>query len=191
MARSARKAAIGSLAALGMIAALTMPALATPGEEHKQTICHATHSETNPYVQITVDYAAIDGEKNNDHSHHLGPVWYSGAKADGVDWGDIIPPTEGVNPGQNWEDGEAIWLNDCQVPEPQVVEPPGGGGVLPGNPTPTPPGGGVLGGNPTPTPAPLPDTAMGTGVVAPTAVLGVLLLASLLAMASVRIFRTR
>lgn len=97
------------------------PTLATEGDPHKVTICHATHSETNPYVQITVDHAAVDGEKNNDHSHHTGPIWYPGAKADGVDWGDIIPPVEGVNPGQNWtEEGEELWENDCQIPD----EPP-------------------------------------------------------------------
>ncbi len=97
------------------------PTLATEGDPHKVTICHATHSETNPYVEITVDHAAVDGEKNNDHSHHTGPIWYPGAKADGVDWGDIIPPVEGVNPGQNWtEEGEDLWENDCQIPD----EPP-------------------------------------------------------------------
>jgi uncharacterized repeat protein (TIGR01451 family) len=91
-----------------------IPVLATPGDEHKATICHRTNSETNPYVQITVDYAALDGDKKNDHSHHEGPVWYPGAKAAGVKWGDIIPPIEGVNPGQNWTDeGRAIYDNGC------------------------------------------------------------------------------
>ncbi|MEO6579120.1 MAG: hypothetical protein ABIO99_09530 [Candidatus Limnocylindria bacterium] len=112
------RAAIGLIAGISLVATLAMPVLATGGDPHKATICHATSSETNPYVKITVDYAAIDGDKKNDHSHHTGPVWYAGAKADNVDWGDIIPPVDGVNPGQNWtEEGQAIYNADCQIPD--------------------------------------------------------------------------
>jgi hypothetical protein len=82
----------------------------------KVTICHATHSETNPYVQITVSTSAVDGQGKNDHSHHTGPIWYPGAKGDGVDWGDIIPPVEGITAGLNWTDeGITIYNNDCKI----------------------------------------------------------------------------
>ena len=38
----------------------------------KVTICHATSSEKNPYVMITVSTNAWDGEGKNDHKHHDG-----------------------------------------------------------------------------------------------------------------------
>lgn len=114
--RSRLVVSIGSLLLVLSSLYLVAPTRATQGESHKTTICHATHSETNPYVQISVDNAAIDGDKNNDHSHHTGPIWHAGAKAAGVDWGDIIPPVAGVNPGQNWTtEGQAIYNANCAV----------------------------------------------------------------------------
>ena len=99
----------------------TSAVLATQGTGHKITICHATSSETHPYTSPTVDIASAgypDGD--NGHAGHTGPVWYPGAKADGVDWGDIIPAYTQGNfsfPGLNWDDaGKAIYDNDCKVP---------------------------------------------------------------------------
>lgn len=85
----------------------------------KITICHATRSETNPYVVNTPN-------KNGDvsgHDKHNGPIWKAGDKAKGVDWGDIIPRFDyndnGVTKhysGKNWNDeGQAIWNNGCKV----------------------------------------------------------------------------
>lgn len=62
---------------------------------HKVTICHRTGSASNPYVVITVDVAAINGDEASDHDHHdqvgNGPI------------GDVIPPVAGFNDdGKNW-----------------------------------------------------------------------------------------
>ncbi len=112
------------LAALFGAAALTFGAVgavsATQPTGHKVTICHATSSETNPYVRPTVDIASA-GYPNNT-SGHAGHgrdgVWYPGAKADGFDWGDIIPPyTYGdfSYAGLNWTTaGQAIYNNGCK-----------------------------------------------------------------------------
>ncbi|MBT2250095.1 hypothetical protein JHV56_15455 [Arthrobacter sp. BHU FT2] len=87
----------------------TAPAVAgdDSDDDHKITICHATGSESNPYVQITVAYEALKAHR--DHG------------------GDIIPNSWKWE-GRNWdEDGEAIYNNGCQpCPEPPVTpeEPP-------------------------------------------------------------------
>ncbi len=61
-----------SAAALA-IAMLVAPAAATPSEDgdHKVLICHVTNSGTNPYVVIEVDFAAFDGEGDDDHTQHV------------------------------------------------------------------------------------------------------------------------
>ena len=86
----------------------------------KVRICHATNSESNPYVS---EEPAIgnNGDLNGGHLNHTGPVY----PADG--WGDIIPPYEYLDekgqtktfPGYNWpEGGQAILQNDCNTPSP-------------------------------------------------------------------------
>ncbi|HEU5085000.1 MAG TPA: LPXTG cell wall anchor domain-containing protein [Acidimicrobiales bacterium] len=90
---------------------------------HKHTICHRTRSATNPYVQITIDFHAVDGElveATSDHAErHDGPVFDS-SMSSGDAWGDIIPPftTEDGDSfeGQNWDDGQAIFENGCELP---------------------------------------------------------------------------
>src|SRR6478609_3260343 len=89
-------------AALVMGLALPRAVSATQVEDQKVTICHRTNSVTNPYVEITVD-----GQGNNDHSQHTGPLVTSTSDAqtlkdNHVKWGDIIPPVEGVTDGLNW-----------------------------------------------------------------------------------------
>ena len=73
MTRYSPKTVFRGLIAAGLLAAaLAAPAAATPAEDgdHKVTICHVTNSATNPYVVITIDVAAWDGEGANDHTHH-------------------------------------------------------------------------------------------------------------------------
>lgn len=112
---------------------------------HKVTICHATNSDNNPYVMITVDTDAAHGGKDHgkgDHAaEHDGTVWTAALKAQHISWGDIIPAytdDQGVSfPGLNWTAaGQAIFNNGCKVPQAQPT------------PTPTPTSA------PTPTPTP-------------------------------------
>jgi len=98
------------------------------------TICHRTNSNTNPYVQITVDESAVDGlGGGNDHlGAHTGPVWDPTLKEQHIKWGDIIPPFDAngqprPNPEliANWPDGQDIFENDCnpvEPPEPELVD---------------------------------------------------------------------
>jgi uncharacterized repeat protein (TIGR01451 family) len=77
------------------------------------TICHATSSDKNPYVQNTVDADSI--VKENGHDSH--PE-------------DIIPPFDYVDhgvtkhyPGKNWPAKTNIWLNGCEIPPPPTPQP--------------------------------------------------------------------
>jgi len=76
-----------------------------PDPEHKVTICHATASATNPYVEITVDVASIVGDSGHGHS--------------GVNAGDIIPPFDIAGQayaGNNWDAGhQAILEGGCDA----------------------------------------------------------------------------
>ncbi len=93
-------------------------------------LCHATNSNTNPYVSISpnVNYSGIQGGYEND----TGPIWNSSLKALGIKWGDIIPPINDPSipgslffpniepftfPGLNWTAyGQAWWHNGCKQP---------------------------------------------------------------------------
>jgi hypothetical protein len=124
-----RKTAI-TLAAVVAVVGTTLaaglsPAAATMPPDHKVTICHATNSVTNPYVEITVDIAS-SGYLRAGHADHTGPVPTSPDdlatfKADGVHWGDVIPAyTYGdfSYPGLNTsEAGLALLESGCLVPD--------------------------------------------------------------------------
>jgi uncharacterized repeat protein (TIGR01451 family) len=112
--------AVSALTAL--FAVPFVPALAgdNGNSNDKQTICHATASDTNPYVINTPDKNGdVDG-----HAGHTGPVWTPTLKANHDWWGDIIPPfdyndhgTAAHFAGLNWTaNGQAWFDNGCRVP---------------------------------------------------------------------------
>ena len=113
------------LGALALTFSMGTTAFATSGDA-KVTICHATDSENNPYTNPTVNISSSGHLQGGHDTEHLGPLWYPGAKGDGVVWGDIIPPytfqpDEGplfVYEGHNWtEEGQAIYNNGCKTVE--------------------------------------------------------------------------
>lgn len=85
----------------------------------KVTICHRAASTSNPYTSIEVAVASVDGSGANEpgghpdhYLEHRGPV---DPLADG-EWGDIIPPIEGVHDGYNWDvAAQAIYDNGCKL----------------------------------------------------------------------------
>ncbi len=75
------------------------------------TICHATHSESNPFVTETVDDDSVDGigEGSGQSADHN--------RDDHQDGEDIIPPGSWDPDGRNWDaNGQAIWNNGCSMP---------------------------------------------------------------------------
>ncbi|MDP9181894.1 MAG: hypothetical protein M3P04_03840 [Actinomycetota bacterium] len=119
----ARAFALGAafaLAVLSVPSAYAVQGASKGNSNGKQTICHATNSNTNPYVVITPNKNGdVDG-----HAKHLGPIWNAGLKAQHIAWGDIIPPfdyndhgTAAHYPGLNWTaEGQAFFANGCNAP---------------------------------------------------------------------------
>ena len=97
--KSALFVLLAVLLAIGVALGFQTVANATPAP--KVTLCHATGSETNPYVVITVAAAgAYNGHIAHQHSE------------------DIIPPFEyqGETYSQNWDAvGQAIYAAGCEV----------------------------------------------------------------------------
>ena len=90
-----------SVAALfsGAVGVASLPAVsASPG---KVTICHATGSASNPYVQFTVSENAVrEGRGHNPDNHQGGE--------------DIIPIGPSDHDSRNWDlAGQAIYNDDC------------------------------------------------------------------------------
>ncbi|HEU4668861.1 MAG TPA: hypothetical protein VFS79_14500 [Arthrobacter sp.] len=103
------------LATLGVTSLALMGATATAfatgesGGGEKITICHATGSETNPYVPITVDLNALSGHAGAHHQHEE----------------DIIPANNGkVVPGGQNLDKVDVWNAGCAKPGGNPAEPP-------------------------------------------------------------------
>lgn len=100
---------LGALMVVAPGAGAELPAgtVTLPGQGNVP-ICHATNSETNPYILNSPSYSAA-GINGVNHEGHAGPVFEPGMKKDGVTWGDIIPPIslDGVTlrfEGMNWTD---------------------------------------------------------------------------------------
>lgn len=99
---------VGVVALMSALQAL--PASATKGTpEHKVTLCHATHSETNPFVAITVDVASAKFRAHDAHQDNE----------------DIIPAFTVADgypfdyPGKNLDNGGQEFLdNGCASTSP-------------------------------------------------------------------------
>jgi hypothetical protein len=130
--RSGRERMRGRVAGMGVVAAgvflvvtasAPLGAGATQGTpEHKITLCHATDSRSNPYVEVTVDVASVQFQG---HAGHDGPI-FSPDLPEHTKWGDIIPPFDfgdaGSYPGKNWTaEGQAIFDDGCNVPSPTTT----------------------------------------------------------------------
>ena len=106
---------------LGGFGAIASPASATAPA--KVTICHATSSTSNPYVEITVNQSSLDGGGANDHTLHTGPVFNFSNLAANDEWGDIIPPF-GSLAGLNWSlAGQTVLRDGCGPPAPVDPDP--------------------------------------------------------------------
>jgi hypothetical protein len=115
--RTAGMAVVAAGVFLVVTAFAPLGAGATQGTpEHKITLCHATDSRSNPYVEVTVDVASTQFQG---HAGHDGPI-FSPDLPDHTKWGDIIPPFDfgaaGSYAGKNWTAaGQAIWNAGCTV----------------------------------------------------------------------------
>jgi hypothetical protein len=121
-----RKRAVAFAAMLGVlgIALIQVQSWGTAPSEHKVTLCHATHSFTNPYVEITVDFHSIT---KGGHGSHDGPVFFAGIDKH-THWGDIIPAFDfgpgAQYAGKNLDAGRVILENGCSVEEPTTTSAP-------------------------------------------------------------------
>lgn len=103
------------------------PAGPPKDNDKKITICHATSSEKNPYVVLSIALQGLNGHGGAHHQHSE----------------DIIPPNSGkvIPAGQNWTaEGQATFNNNC-VPVEVTTTPPTTPPTVP--PT-VPPGGNVV-----------------------------------------------
>jgi hypothetical protein len=107
--RRARITAILAAVPFAAIAALGVgsSASASPPPDHKVTYCHATHSETNPFVVITTDeLAVVRGHQNHQDFEDVIPPF---------DW--ALPNSSGSFAGLNWGPGSQAFIdNGCVGP---------------------------------------------------------------------------
>ena len=104
----------------GMLAALvaTVGVLSASADTAPQvTLCHATASQTNPYVEVTVDQSSVfnNGVVPNGHGTHTGPI-FPDTVGQPPHWGDIIPAFDGYGGLNDTTQGEAILANHCVIP---------------------------------------------------------------------------
>jgi hypothetical protein len=124
-----KRARLGLLGVLGAVALATTSWVLTAGlasaapsaSADTITICHATSSDTNPYIVENPDKSGdVSG-----HADHIGPIWTADLKDQHISWGDIIPPFDfpgGHYDGLNWTAyGQATWANGCVPTQPTVT----------------------------------------------------------------------
>jgi hypothetical protein len=91
----------------------SLPAVSeSPGPPDRVTICHATGSASNPYVQITVSANAVrEGRGHNRDGHQGGE--------------DIIPSGESYDPdGRKWDlASQTIYDDGCLSFAPDILPP--------------------------------------------------------------------
>jgi hypothetical protein len=68
----------------GLVVLASTPATATQGEEHKVWVCHATSSDTNPYVVLSVDVASVKYQGHLQHRTTPNKKWKSDDTWNGV-----------------------------------------------------------------------------------------------------------
>lgn len=112
-----------TVALVAMVGMAAIPDDSASAEKEEVTICHRTNSIKNPYTVNKVDADSVDGDAGNDNGQgdhyleHKGPVANPATMTNGDDWGDIIPPIDGVHDGLNWStEGQAIYRNGCNYP---------------------------------------------------------------------------
>lgn len=96
MRLSRSRIVVGALASAVILAAIPSIGLlptgflstASAARAEKETICHATHSASNPYRRITVSKNAVN--RSTGHKIHNSATWTS-ASSNGGTWGDVIP----------------------------------------------------------------------------------------------------
>ncbi|HEX8002442.1 MAG TPA: SdrD B-like domain-containing protein [Mycobacteriales bacterium] len=115
---------LGTVRQVGFGAAAAVLAVgvgvAAAGAGGRVTMCHRTHSTTNPYRRITVSISSVNGSSANDHTHHAGApfdatyAYPPNAKV----WGDVIPDqaSGGAGAGLNWTTaGRAAYAAACRA----------------------------------------------------------------------------
>jgi uncharacterized repeat protein (TIGR01451 family) len=113
---------LGALLGAGLLSFALFGTTSATGQS--VAICHATNSETNPYIAESPainSSGAFIGLLAGGHNGHTGPIWVPGDKAAKITWGDIIPaytyaPTSFSFLGLNWPAGQAILDNGCKIP---------------------------------------------------------------------------
>ena len=101
---------------------VVMPTSLVSATQDGIIICHRTNSPKNPYISKIASGSDIDGQGNNDHTLHQGPVATSEAVAQALkdnkqNWGDIIPNV------LNWtQEGQTVYNNNCGNGEQELDE---------------------------------------------------------------------
>lgn len=106
-----RVALVGALLAWTVGVASEPTASASAEPPGKVTICHATGSASNPYVQITINQNAVrEGRGHNRDGHQSGE--------------DIIPPGPHDSDGRNWDlAGQTVVGDGCLTFAPDILPP--------------------------------------------------------------------